>query len=343
MGLFSSKKPKVAPLVMKPTTVTTGFGTGTYDPSTGKAGYTLDEGLSQLRDIFYGASEQFLPTAEQEAYAKSVGDYGQTLFKNATSKDLQTQTKEYYQQQQDILRMERDRESARLANTQFSTGRLGYGEGARGGYLNPQQFALQMAREQQNAQLMLGAEDRTRAIQGQDITRAMGLADSSASLYMQPYSQANTLFGMGANIEGLGTNVLNTVGQFAPLQFNWQTAQQKNQQQINDAKASGGGFWSNVANMALNAGLNYATGGVSRAVQGASGGGGGLFDSISSLWSGSSPSSGVSSLFGNIGSGWGGDTMGYSPYSTIQNTPSYGLGGYTAPVNYGGGTLGPSW
>ena len=143
---------------------------------------------------------------------------------------------------------------------------------------------------------------------------------------------------MGAGIEGLGGNILNTVGQFAPLQFNWQTAQQKNQQQINDAKASGGGFWSNVANMALNAGLNYATGGVSRAVQGASGGGGGLFDSISSLWSGSSPSSGVSSLFGNIGSGWGGSTIGYTPTNT-----NIGLGGYTAPVNYGGGTLGPSW
>lgn len=336
MGLFSSKKPKVAPLVMKPTTVTTGFGTGTYDPSTGQAGYTLDEGLSQLRDIFYGASEQFLPTAEQEAYAKSVGDYGQTLFRNATSRDLQTQTKDYYQQQQDILRMERDLESARLANAQFSTGRLGYGEGVTGGYLNPQQFALQMAREQQNAQLMLGAEDRTRAIQGQDITRAMGLADSAAALSMQPYTQANTLFGMGANIEGLGGNILNTVNQFAPLQFTWQNAQQQNQQQINNAKASGGGFLGGLFSSALNAGLNYATGGISGAVQGASGGN--LLGGLSSLWSGSSPSSGVSSLFNNIGSGWGGSTIGYTPTNT-----NIGLGGYTAPVNYGGGTLGPSW
>lgn len=336
MGLFSSKKPKVAPLVMKPTTVTTGFGTGTYDPSTGQAGYTLDQGLSQLRDIFYGAAEDFLPTDESQAYAQSVGDYGKSLFADATGRDLQTQTNQYYQQQQNTLQMERDRESARLANAQFSTGRLGYGEGVTGGYLNPQQFALQMAREQQNAQLMLGAEDRTRAIQQQDIARAMGLADSSASLAMQPYQQSNSLFGMGADIEGLGGNILNTVGQFAPLQFSWQNAQQQNQQAMNDAKASGGGLLGGLFSSALNAGLNYATGGISGAVQGAAGGN--ILGGLSSLWSGSSPSSGVSSLFGGIGSGWGGSTIGYSPTNT-----NIGLGGYTAPVNYGGGTLGPSW
>ena len=269
---MSSKKPKVAALQMKPTTVTTGFGSGTYDPSTGQAGYTLSDPLAQMRDYFYGAAGEFLPTAEQEAYAQQVGDYGQSLFGQATGTNLQQQIADYYNQQQNILAPGRERESAQLADAQFKTGRLGYGTGTQGGYINPQQFALQQARESQNAQMLLGSEDRARAIQQQDINRALGYADSSNALYMQPYAQANTLFGMGTGIEGLGSNVLNTVGQFAPIQMGWQTAQQQNQQAINNAKASGGGFLGGIGGSLLNAGLNYATGGLSSGLSASFGG-----------------------------------------------------------------------
>ena len=272
MGLFSSKKPKVAALQSMPTTVTTGFGTGTYNPATGQSGYTLSSPLAQMRDVFYGASQDFLPTEQQQAYAEQVGNFGQKLFSTATGTDLQQQIADYYNQQQNILAPSRERESAQLADAQFKTGRLGYGTGTQGGFINPQQFALQQARESQNAQMLLGSEDRARAIQQQDIARALGLADSSAALYMQPYQQAGTLFGMGTGIEGLGANTLQTVGQFAPIQYGWQTAQQKNQQAINDAKASGGSFLSNLAGTALNAGLNYATGGLSSGFQAAMGG-----------------------------------------------------------------------
>ena len=237
---MSSKKPKVAALQMKPTTVTTGFGSGTYDPSTGQAGYTLSDPLAQMRDVFYGAAGDFLPTPEQQAYAQQVGNFGQKLFSTATGTDLQQQIADYYNQQQNILAPGRERESAQLADAQFKTGRLGYGTGTQGGFINPQQFALQQARESQNAQMLLGSEDRARAIQQQDIARALGLADSSAALYMQPYQQAGTLFGMGTGIEGLGANTLQTVGQFAPLQMNWQQALQQNQQAMNNAKAKSG-------------------------------------------------------------------------------------------------------
>lgn len=276
---MSKKTPKVAPLVMRPTTVTTGFGKGTYDPKTGEVGYTLDDSLAGLRDIFYGAAEDFLPTSEQEAYAKQVGDYGQSLFSNATSMNTQEMARQYYQSQQDFLRPERDRESAQLADAQFATGRLGYGTGAAGGYLNPQQYALQMAREQQNSQLMLGAEDRARAIQQSDIARGLGLSDSASALSLRPYQQAQGLFGMGAGIEGLGADVLGITSDFAAKQYGWQTAQQANQQAINNAKASGG-FMSGLGGMIVNAGLNYATGGAYGAAQGAMGGGGGLFGSL---------------------------------------------------------------
>ena len=144
---MSSKKPKVAKLQTMPTTVTTGFGTGSYNPATGNVGYTLDDQLAQLRDIFYGASEDFLPSQEQEDFANQVGLFGRNLFDESTSRDLQQQIADYYQAQQNILAPERERESARLADAQFKTGRLGFGVGTQGGYLNPQQFALQQARD----------------------------------------------------------------------------------------------------------------------------------------------------------------------------------------------------
>lgn len=263
---MSSKKPKVAKLQTMPTTVTTGFGTGSYNPANGNVGYTLDDQLAQFRDIFYGASEDFLPTEQQQQYAQQVGQYGQSLFGNATNRDLQSQISQYYQQQQNMLAPERDRESARLQDQLFATGRSGYGAGTEGGYVNPQQFALQQAREQQNAGLLLGAEDRARAMQQQDIAQALGLADSAAALQLQPYQQASGLFNIGAGIEGLGMNTLNTVGQFAPIQMGWQQALQANQQAINNAKASGGGFLGGVGGSLLNTGLNYATGGFSNAL-----------------------------------------------------------------------------
>ena len=272
MGLFSSKKPKVAPLTMLPTTVTTGFGTGTYDPSTGQVGYTLADPLAQMRDIFYGAAGNFLPTPEQQAYAEQVGAYGRGLFGEATSRNLQEQIANYYNQQQAILAPERERQSAQLADAQFKTGRLGYGTGTQGGYINPQQFALQQAREQQNAQLLLGSEDRARAIQQQDIARALGLADSSAALSMQPYQQAYGLFGYGTGIEGLGASTLDATRSFAPIQMGWQQALQSNQQAMNDVKARGGGLLGGLAGNLLNAGLNYATGGFSQGFTSAMGG-----------------------------------------------------------------------
>ena len=267
---MSSKKPKVAALQMKPTTVTTGFGTGTYDPSTGNVGYTLDDQLAQFRDLFYGAAEDMAPSDEQMAFARQVGDYGTGLFNRAANLDVNQMTQDYYNQQQNLLAPSRAQEESRMGDTLFKQGRTGAGIGTYGGagYINPEQFALNYAREQANNQMLMGAEDRARGIQATDLNQAMGYLDSANALSMRPYQNVNTLFGMGTGVEGLGYNTLNTVGQFAPIQAQWQQAQQANQQQINNAKASGGSFGSSLLNAAVNAGLGYATGGMSGAVMG---------------------------------------------------------------------------
>jgi hypothetical protein len=321
---MSSKKPKVAKLQMKPTTVTTGFGTGSYDPSTGNVGYTLDDQLAQFRDLFYGAAEDMAPSEEQMAFAQQVGDYGTGLFNRAANLDVNKMTQDYYNQQQANIAPSRAQEESRMGDTLFKQGRTGAGIGVLGGggYINPEQFALNYAREQANNQMLMGAEDRARGIQANDLNNAFGYINTGNALSMQPYSNVNSLFGMGSNIEGLGYNTLNTVGQFAPIQAQWQQAQQANQQAINNAKASGGSFMSNLANAAVNAGLNYATGGMSGAMGGTQGlfGGGAStpgFGGGSFGFGGTSPlSTWTSSLFGN---GLGGVSPTAGAYSINQN------------------------
>jgi hypothetical protein len=121
--------------------------------------------------------------------------------------------------------------------------------------------------------MLMGAEDRARGIQATDLNNAFGYINTGNALSMQPYQNVATLFGQGADIEGLGYNTLNTVGQFAPIQAQWQQAQQANQQAMNNARASGGGFMSGLGGSLLNAGIGYATGGWGGAAMGALGGG----------------------------------------------------------------------
>lgn len=345
---MSKKKPKVARLQLKPTTVSTGYGSGTYDPSTGNVSYSLDPTLAQFRDTFYGAAEDFAPTQEYMDYAAGLGETGQSILDRGLGLDIGKVTQDYYDAQSRMMAPTRGQEEARLADTLFKTGRTGAAVGRGEGYVNPEQFALLKAREEADAMRLLSSEDRARAIQGQDIQRGLGLIDTSNTLAMRPYSNMSSLFGLGTGIEGLGYNVLNTVGQFAPMQLNVQQALQANQQAINNAKASGGGFGSGLLGSAINAGIGYMTGGPAGAVGGflgvptfGMGGGSPGFagGSFGNLFSGSSPSSGLfgSSGFGNLVGTWNNT---YSP-SSFGNSGLSMFG--SAPANFGGGTIGPSF
>ena len=348
---MSSDAPKVAKLKLKPTTVTTGFGTGTYNPKSGDVGYTLDPTLQQFRDTFYNAAKGFEPTQADIDYARGLGQTGQSILDRGLGLDINQVTQDYYNQQSSFLAPSRAQEESRLADTLFKTGRTGAAVGRGQGYLNPEQFALLKAREEADAARMMGAEDRARGLQGQDIQRGLGLIDSGNALMMRPYSNMSSLFNLGAGIEGLGAGTLQTVGAFAPLQMKWQQAIQQNQQAINDAAAAEGSFGSGLLNTAVNAGIGYMTGGWSGAAMGALRGINGqqmpmtgmrgqpgyFGGEFGSMFSGSSPSS---SLFGNGGFGnlvdpW---NSSYTPQDLTM-----GMGGYQAPANFGGGTMGPSF
>ena len=185
--------------------ITTGFGTSNINAANKTATYSLDPALKAFRDRMYGGATDTLNTADP-SYANAVSDYGKGLFGEATSMNLDAMTQDYFNKNLALLEPARAQESSRLNDLMFSKGTLGQGVGMSGGYVNPQQFALQMARESENSRLALGAEDRTRAIQGDTLQRAGTMYSLGQSYLSQPYDTANTLFGYGSNIEALGAN-----------------------------------------------------------------------------------------------------------------------------------------
>jgi hypothetical protein len=191
--------------------ITTGFGTSTFDNDNKTASYTLSDEMKTFRDQYYGAARSSMPTAEQLDFANQVRTYGQGVYNQASGMDTQQMTQDYFNRQQQMLQPSRMEQSSQLADQIFGTGRTGLGVGMGQGYVNPQQFALAQAREQQNAQLLLGAEDRARGIQQGELSRGLNTYGLGTQMATDPYNTANTLFGYGAGIENLGKDAL-TIG-----------------------------------------------------------------------------------------------------------------------------------
>ena len=194
-----------------PYAVTSGFGTSKIDPATRNASYTLDPRLATTRDKFYAGADAAMPQQYQTDFGNKVSQYGMGLFDQAANLNLDAMTQDYFNKNLKLLEPARAAESSRLNDLQFSRGTTGMGVGmGTEGYVNPQQYALAMAREQQNQSLAMGAEDRSRAIQAEDFQRAGSLYGLGQSYLTQPYETANTLFGYGTNIENLGMGTMAT-------------------------------------------------------------------------------------------------------------------------------------
>jgi hypothetical protein len=194
-----------------PYAVTSGFGSSSIDPTKKTASYTLDPRLATTRDKFYAGADAAMPQQYQTDFGNKVSQYGMGLFDQAANLNLDAMTQDYFNKNLKLLEPARAAESSRLNDLQFSRGTTGMGVGmGTEGYVNPQQYALAMAREQQNQSLAMGAEDRSRAIQAEDFQRAGSLYGLGQSYLTQPYETANTLFGYGTNIENLGMGTMAT-------------------------------------------------------------------------------------------------------------------------------------
>lgn len=302
---------------IKPAKVTTGFGIGTANPEKGIYEYTLDPRLAQMRDIFYGAVPQFMPTQQEMDFAKGVSQQGidtfgrgQEFLNQALGLDTASIAQKYYSDVQNLMSVDRAEEEARLANTLFKQGRTGAAVGTQGGYVNPEQFALLRARELANQQLAIQAEDLGRNRRVQDVGFASNLMGTGLNTYgsgkataAAPYQTMAGIFGLGTGIEQLGMN--NTLGTaMAALPIHAQI--QAGRQAVENANAAASGK-----------------------------GGGGLLGAVGQVGS-MIGTGGLSSLGSSLGSIWGSaSTLGGS-IEGLGNVLQYGYGGVSPFAGVGG-------
>jgi hypothetical protein len=342
-------KPDYIPV--KPVNMQTGFANATADAENGNYNYTLSPELAQMRDYFYKQANQSKMTPEQQAYAQQVGDTGQSFFNRGSNMDLAGESSDYYNSMMRLMDPQRTQENANYADSLFKSGRTGAGIGMDQGYINPEQYALAKAREQQNSEIAMGSQDRARQIQQSEMQMGLGLADSANALAMRPYQNTQSLFGVGTGIEGLGMNVMNSASNAVTNQMNVQGQRQAYENATVDSGKGGlggligtaaGAYFGGPAGAQIGGAIGGAVGGggQTRGGQLASTIGNGLSNGFSSLWSGSSPNSGLGSIFGSAG-GYGGDTG--TPFAMNRRYGtgfSTSLGGNTVSPNY---SMGPSW
>lgn len=198
---FGGDQPDYSQAEFQPYNITGPAGGITYEGQTGTV--TLAPELQQLYQQYLAGATGALPSAEQQAFANQVQQYGQGLFGQAMGLDTQQMTSDYYNRVLAGLQPQREQENVTLANTLFSQGRTGAGTGVTGGYVNPEQFTLLKARESQNQQLYLTAEDRARQIQQDKIKQALGLYGTGQELTAAPYATSANILGYGTNILGM--------------------------------------------------------------------------------------------------------------------------------------------
>lgn len=234
--------PTVAPFKASTITSTTGSAVGTKG---GGVTTTLSPELQAFYNQYLEAARGAAPTQEQIDFANQVSQYGQNLFGLAQNLDTGKITQDYYNQQQQNLAPTRANEEARLATTLFSQGRTGAGVGTSDatGYINPEQYALLKAREEQNANLMLNAEDRARAIQSEKTQQALGLYGMGNELRYQPYTNMNNLLSTGLNLSQINTPL---IGYSMQGGQNVTGVNQANAQIQAQNQAANLGFWGNL-------------------------------------------------------------------------------------------------
>ena len=152
----------------RPYSITSGFGSSSFDTDKNTATYDLDPRLAAYRDQLYGLSEE--------------GMGGINL-------DTQQNAQDYYNQQQGLLAGGRGAEDIALRQQQLNSGRIGLGlsgeamgAGAGTGYVNPEQYQRDLARAQVDASMAANADQIARQQLDQDIARSTGLFNTGAGV-----------------------------------------------------------------------------------------------------------------------------------------------------------------
>lgn len=145
----------------KPYSITSGFGIGYYDEKARRAGYTLDPVLEAYRN---------------KLYSLGAGAMGQVEL------DPTKAAAQYMAEQQGLLAPTRQAEDIAARQRALQSGRIGLGvsgealgAGAGTGMLNPEQYAMNLARARADAEMAAGARQQAIAEMDKQIARGQGL------------------------------------------------------------------------------------------------------------------------------------------------------------------------
>jgi hypothetical protein len=148
----------------RPYGITTGFGTSRFDTDKDTGTYDLDPRLANFRDQYYSGAQGVL--GQMQGY------------------DPQAMAQTVYGEQQALLDPSRQAENEALRASQLSSGRIGLGltgsavGAGTGGMLNPQQFSLDRARAQADAQMAFNSREYGQAELDRLIGRGTGLMNT---------------------------------------------------------------------------------------------------------------------------------------------------------------------
>lgn len=264
MGLFSGiskmlfgEAPKPDPNAYKFAGLDINSITGGVDYDKGANAYTLTlapELESLYKNFLTGATSAF-PTAKQNQFASDIQAYGQDMFADAAKKDLNQYISDYYNRELRMLQPERAAEDVRLRESLYGTGRSGLGVSlGSGGYMNPEIYSQQLARERANMELRQNAEDVGRTYLFDELSKGIGYAGLGQEMVYQPYAQASNIMNyalpltqlnnplLGYSIQGGGVNTQGNIGYQNALQ---------NQYSQNM------GFWGNLLGSGATAAATY--------------------------------------------------------------------------------------
>jgi hypothetical protein len=148
----------------RPYGITTGFGTSRFDTNNDTGTYDLDPRLAAFRDQYYSGAQGVL--GQMQGY------------------DPAAMARTVYGEQQALLDPSRQAENEALRANQLRSGRIGLGltgsavGAGTGGMLNPQQFSLDRARAQADAQMAFNSREYGQAELDRLIGRGTGLMNT---------------------------------------------------------------------------------------------------------------------------------------------------------------------
>lgn len=202
--LFGGKKVDTSQAQFQPYSISGPLGGVAFDrgAKTGKVSLTPE--VQQFMDLYLRGAKEMLPSATDTQFATDISTYGKGLFGQATGQDLNKLVSDEYQRQLKLLQPERTAEDIRLRESLYGTGRTGAALSlGTGGYVQPELYSQQLAREQANLGLMSNIDQLMRERQIEDLQRGIGLYGMGEELRLSPYAQSYGLFSQAAGIPSL--------------------------------------------------------------------------------------------------------------------------------------------